>query len=181
MPTPTLTADPIPTGTDWGWLKFWKKGSPIVEAPEPEPQEPKLTASDDPETDAKFIFGAPNAWGIDPDTYLACEKETSERRYERIMKTPPDWMGKRNLPGLEPREYVFDEPEGHKPLAPKSALYIPRPLTKSESDAVALMDLFEGITPKAALKKKLADLKKGNRRVVFDANGKMKEVKNGAK
>lgn len=82
------------------------------------------------------------------------------------------------LPGLESREYNY-EPTGlvHRPLAPRSATYRPRGLSDVEKTAVELAELFQGVALTPKLKAKLKEFQKGERRVVFDASGKMKEVK----
>lgn len=158
-------------------LKFWQR-DPVRDplaglAVDFEPVEVEEVEEDE----KYFVLGSP--LGAAAAEVAAHEKEYSARRRERILNDRPTWMGQKNLPGLPPREYKFEDRQG--PLAPASALYVPRPLSEIEQTAIHLTKMMTGVTLKGDLKKKIADSERGPRRVVFDSNGKMKEVKEEAR
>lgn len=169
MPTPPSTED---TGcasvawSSWGWLKFWRKPKSI-----PLPAVVEFTVSDDPEADLYFL------WGSEGLAINQEKIESDERLHQaRLDRVAASYVpGEKNLPGREPSVYTFEDRTG--PMRPRSALYVPRPLNSIEASAVALAEVLEGVKPKGPLKKKVADLKKGQRRVIVQPDGKLVDVK----
>jgi hypothetical protein len=99
--------------------------------------------------------------------------------------TPVPEFASSQTPTEEQSEFMraftdFTPWETRKPIPPKSAVLVPRPLNEKERIAISLADVLDGVKLKGALKKKVVALAKGEQRVVFDATGNMKVVKNGA-
>lgn len=150
------------------------------------------------------LFALHFGLGFDEDVEIAAEKilagdPNKEARDERILQRLEEFEAKKESTRLfldkfgdlerTPRESrsgtLIALPLDHndkawqerKPIAPLSALYVPRSLSEIEKHAVALVDLLEGVKLKGKLRKKLVDYQKGSRRMTFDKKGKMKEVK----
>lgn len=125
------------------------------------------------------------ALGIDFTVDVERIREEERRHQERVVRIWENYSpGEKKLPlRRQPGEpysavYTFENREG--PIAPYSAVLVPRPLTRIEQEALAIADMLDGVQVKSALKKKVKDLKKGPRRVIVQPNGKLKEVKGAA-
>lgn len=139
--------------------KFFVKEPPVEEAP--------IAIEDDP----WFWDFVPGDWSADPN-WVAPKPEDLTWAVEHEYDHAKGMLE-------HERHFVdFTAWKKRKPLPPISALYRPRGLTKREQQAVDILELLEGdLKPTAKLAKKLKEIKKGERRVIFDAKGKMQEVK----
>ena len=130
------------------------------------------------------------ALGLDFEVDLDRVREEERRHQERLDRVYDKWIEGQaerellraqygDLPRTprEHREVVYTFEDRNGPMAPYSAVLVPRPLTRIEQEALAIADMLDGVQVKGALKKKVNDLKKGTRRVLVQPNGKLKEVK----
>lgn len=184
MPTPPSTED---TGKpdvgvrtySFPW-KFWKRKPKQTQRTPEEILSLVEKLEREEEFDPDFIFGLAFGGAVDAEA----QEKSRKRRALRESRFESKFVTKQ-LPGLGPREYRFGDTDfsstlatGKRlPMAPRSALYIPRPLNSTEAQAVALAEVLEGVKPKGPLKKKVADLKKGKRRVIVQPDGKLVDVK----
>jgi hypothetical protein len=189
MPTAPSTPD---TGERvpslFGWLKFWRK-------PEVEPTERDLANAEVKSVEDLYVelnkailstaegSSVPNRnngqFAIDlMSVFLHGGEIPSDVYFKREKGRGGDFSyPPKRLPGLESREYSYEATGlNHVALAPRSATFMPPRLTAAEKSAIQLVELVEGVKLKPSLRKKVKEVKKGQRRVVFDADGKMREV-----
>lgn len=127
-------------------------------------------------------------WKFDPEWNFCASPED----IAWLLKPSDTWTPTKEE--IEEAERQWDLPldviKEYKPIPPKSALWRPPNLEVDEKLAVELVEMFRqtekhlvkgsGFTIpklKPALKKRVADVQRGYRRVWFDDKGKMHEVK----